>query len=280
MTTERIGLIAGSGRFPVLFAETARRNGVQVVAVAHRGETDERLADVVDAITWVMPGQLQALIDALRAGGVRRTVMVGGIAKPKLFREFQPDERAIAAILRVGKLRDDLLLRALAEELENEGIPVVESTLFLQEIVPQPGVLSRRAPTEEEWQDIRFGFRAAKLIGTFDIGQSVVVRGGAVVAVEGIEGTDATIRRAGQLVNGDIVVVKACKPTQDLRFDLPAIGPETIRTIVEMRGRALAVEAGRTVVLDRHEMLALADAADLAVVAFDPGIDAAGTESA
>jgi DUF1009 family protein len=273
MTTERIGLIAGSGRFPVLFAETARRNGVQVVAVAHRGETDERLADVVDAITWVVPGQLQALINALRAGGVRRTVMVGGIAKPKLFREFQPDERAIAAIMRVGKLRDDLLLRALAEELENEGIPVVESTLFLQEIVPKPGVLSRRSPTDEEWQDIRFGFRAAKLIGRFDIGQSVVVRGGAVVAVEGIEGTDATIRRAGQLVNGDIVVVKACKPTQDLRFDLPAIGPETVRTIVEMRGRALAVEAGRTVVLDRDEMLALADAADLAVVAVAPNAD-------
>lgn len=269
--SERIGLIAGSGRFPVLFAETARRRGVQVVAVAHRGETDERLADVVDAITWVMPGQLQALIDALKAGGVRRTVMVGGIAKPKLFREFQPDERAIAAIMRVGKLRDDLLLRALAEELEREGVPVVESTLFLQEIVPQPGVLSQRAPTDEEWQDIRFGFRAAKRIGQFDIGQSVVVRGGAVVAVEGIEGTDATIRRAGQLVNGDIVVVKACKPTQDLRFDLPAIGPDTIRTIVEMRGRVLAVEAGRTVVLDRAEMLALADAAGLAVVAVDPG---------
>ncbi|MCW5892586.1 MAG: UDP-2,3-diacylglucosamine diphosphatase LpxI [bacterium] len=272
--SERIGLIAGSGRFPVLFAETARRNGVKVVAVAHGGETDERLAAVVDSITWVVPGQLEALIAALKAGGVRRTVMVGGIAKPKLFREFQPDARALAAIMRVGKLRDDLLLRALAEELESEGIAVVESTLFLQEIVPQPGVLSRRVPTEEEWQDIRFGFRAAKLIGQFDIGQSVVVRGGAVVAVEGIEGTDATIRRAGHLVNGDIVVVKACKPTQDLRFDLPAIGPETIRTIVEMRGRVLAVEAGRTVVLDRAEMLALADAAELAVVAVDPAKEA------
>ena len=193
--------------------------------------------------------------------------MVGGIAKPRLFREFRPDARALAVIARCGTLRDDVLLRALALELESEGIRIVESTLYLQEIVPSAGVLSARSPTPEEWADIHFGFRAAKVIGQFDIGQSVVVRGSAVVAVEGIEGTDATIRRAGQLVNGDIVVVKACKPTQDLRFDLPAVGPETIRTIAEVRGRALAIEAGRTIILDRQEMLALADKADIAVVA-------------
>jgi DUF1009 family protein len=267
---EQIGLIAGSGRFPVLFAETARRRGVQVVAVAHRGETAPELVHHVHAITWVQPGQLQALIDALRAYGVDRTVMVGGIAKPRLFREIMPDARALAAIARIGKLRDDLLLRTLADELEGEGIRVVPSTTYLDEIVPSAGVLGARAPTAEEWADIRYGFQVVKVIGRFDIGQSVVVRGGTVMAVEGIEGTDATIRRAGQLVNGDVVVVKATKPIQDLRFDLPAVGPETIRTIAEVHGRALAVEAGRTIVLGRAAMMVLADEARIAVVAVDP----------
>src|SRR5262244_3148865 len=266
-TMERVGLIAGSGRFPVLFAETARRRGAGVVAVAHVGETDQALSGVVEAITWVHAGQLEAIIQALKQAGVTRAVMVGGIAKPRLFREFRPDARAMAVIARCGTLRDDVLLRALALELESEGIRIVESTLYLQEIVPSAGVLSARSPTPEEWADIHFGFRAAKVIGQFDIGQSVVVRGSAVVAVEGIEGTDATIRRAGQLVNGDIVVVKACKPTQDLRFDLPAVGPETIRAIAEVRGRALGIEAGRTIILDRQEMLELANKSDITVVA-------------
>src|SRR5262245_16336380 len=180
---ERIGLIAGSGRFPVLFAETARRHGVEVVAVAHRGETDPELERVVSAITWIYPGELDAMITALRQAGARRTVMVGGIAKPKLFREFRPDARAIAVMQRIGQLRDDLVLRAVAQELETEGIAVVESTMYLTEIVPTAGVLGGRPPTAAEWDDIRFGFRAAKVIGRFDIGQSVVVRSGAIIAV-------------------------------------------------------------------------------------------------
>jgi DUF1009 family protein len=268
---DRVGLIAGSGRFPVLFAETARRRGVEVCAVAHRGETDPELERVVARIAWVHPGEIGGIIDALKASGVTKTVMVGGIAKPRLFRELRPDARALAILARLGPLSDDRVLRAVAAELESEGIAVVESTLFLSEIVPEAGVLGARAPTDEEWRDIRFGFRAAKVIGQFDIGQSVVVRNGAVLAVEGIEGTDATIRRAGQLANGDVVVVKVCKPTQDTRFDLPAAGPDTVRTIAEVGGRALALEAGRTIILDRAEMIALADAAGIAVVALAPG---------
>jgi DUF1009 family protein len=224
----------------------------------------------VQTITWVEPGKLQALIDALKAGGVTEAVMVGGIAKPRLFHHFEPDERARAASARVGALRDDRLRRALADELARAGIEVVESTRYLPEIVPRAGVLSARGPTAEEWDDVHFGFRAAKEIGRFDIGQSVVVRGGAVIAVEGIEGTDATIRRAGGLVNGGTVVVKACKPTQDTRFDLPAVGPQTIRTMAEAGGRVLAIEAGRTVMLDRAELVARADEADICVVAVSP----------
>jgi len=267
--TERIGLIAGSGRFPALFAETARRRGVEVFAVAHRGETDPDLERAVAGITWIFPGELDAMIGALRAYAVRHAVMVGGITKRRLFREFRPDARAMALIARVGQVRDDLVLRAVAAELESEGIAVVASTVYLQEIVPGPGVLGARAPTQDEWRDIRFGFRAAKVIGQFDIGQSVVVRSGAVIAVEGIEGTDATIRRAGELANGDVVLVKVCKPTQDTRFDLPAVGPATVAALAQVNGRALAIEAGSTVILDRDEMVALANRADIAVVAVD-----------
>ena len=265
----RIGLIAGSGRFPVLFAETARRRGVEVFAVAHRDETDPELEHVVAGVEWIFPGELDAMIQALKRSGVRQAVMVGGIAKPRLFREFRPDARAMALIARLGQVRDDLVLRGVAAELESEGIVVVESTVYLRDIVPSAGVLGAREPTSEEWRDIRFGLRVAKVIGQFDIGQSVVVRSGAVIAVEGIEGTDATIRRAGQLANGDVVLVKVCKPTQDTRFDLPAVGPATIAALAQVHGRALAFEAGRTIVLDREQMIALADAAEIAVVAVD-----------
>src|SRR5437763_15772036 len=146
-----------------------------------------------------------------------------------------PASRPMCLLARRDNMIDDLVLRALAAEFETEGIAVVESTLYLQEIVPVAGVLGTRAPSEEEWSEIGFGWRAAKVIGQFDIGQSVVGRSGAVIAVEGIEGTDATIWRAGQLANGDVVLVKVCKPTQDTRFDLPAVGPGTIRALAEVR---------------------------------------------
>jgi DUF1009 family protein len=271
VTGERIGLIAGNGRFPLVFAERARSRGVRVVAVAHRGETAPEIADLVEAITWIDAGEIGALIETLATAGVRRAVMAGGITKPRLFETFKPDARALAVLARAGTLRDDVLLRALAAELEAEGIAVVESTLYLGDLVPSAGVLTRRPPTEAEWSDVRHGLHAAKEIGRFDIGQSVVIRQGTVVAVEGIEGTDATIQRAGSLVRGDFVVVKVCKPTQDTRFDLPAIGEQTVRTMCEAGGRVLAVEAGRTIMLDREAMLAAADAAGLSIIAVETG---------
>lgn len=266
---ERIGLIAGGGRFPLVFAETARRRGVEIVAVAHRGETDPGLERVVDEVTWIDPGELEAIVQTFKRARVRRAVMAGGLVKARLFRALRPDARALAMLARLGTVRDDLVLRAVADELASEGIEVVDSTLFLDDIVPAAGVLGCRSPSPAEWNDIRLGFRVAKAIGQFDIGQSVAVRDGSVVAVEGVEGTDATIRRAGELAHGEIVVVKVCKPTQDTRFDLPAVGPGTVAGLAAVRGRALAVEAGRTVMLDRAEMIRRADAAGVALVAVD-----------
>jgi len=271
VSAQRIGLIAGNGRFPLVFAEGARRQGVRVVAVAHRGETEPDIESLVEGVTWIDAGQIGAMIDALKAAGVTRAVMAGGITKPRLFENFRPDARALALIARVGRIGDDGLLRALAAELEGEGVTVVESTLYLGDVVPQPGVLTKRPPSEAEWSDVRHGLEVAHTIGRFDIGQSVVIRQGTVVAVEGIEGTDATIRRAGSLVRGDFVVVKVCKPTQDRRFDLPAIGAQTVQAMCEAGARVLAVEAGRTVMLDREAMIAAADAADVSIVAVEAG---------
>jgi len=263
---ERIGLIAGNGRFPLIFAEAARRQGVEVVAVAHRGESAQEIAALVAEVTWIRVGELGRIIRIFKRAGVRRAVMAGGIRKPRHLADLRPDLRGAAFLAKTRSLKDDVLLRGVAAELERDGIAVVESTLFLGAMVPEVGTLTRAVPRAREWEDIRFGFRVAKDIGRWDIGQSVVVKSGAVLAVEGIEGTDAAIRRGGELGRGGVVVVKVSKPTQDLRFDVPAVGTTTIEVLREVHGRVLAVEAGRTIMLDRDALLAAADAAGVAVV--------------
>ena len=250
-----------------------------MVAVAHRGETSEGLEAVVSAVTWVDPGELDKLIHVLKSAGVTKAVMVGGIRKHRLFQRMRPDARAMALLQRVGTFKDDAVLRGVAQELEAEGIEIVPPTAFLADVIAGPVVYTRREPEPAEWRDIRYGYRVAKEIGRWDIGQCVVVRGEAVLAVEGIEGTDETIRRAGALANGEIVVVKVCKPTQDLRFDLPAVGPGTVRALVEARGCVLAVEAGRTIMLEREEMVAAADAAGVAVVGVTAEADGGGARA-
>jgi len=264
---ERLGLIAGNGRFPLLFAETARRHGIEVVAVAHRGETPEELASLVSALTWIRVGELGKIIRTFKRAGVARAVMAGGISKPRHLTDVRPDFRGAAFLAKTRSLQDDVLLRGVAAELARDGIAVVESTLFLGDLVPQAGTLGRRKASAREWEDVRFGFQVAKDIGRWDIGQSVVVKDRAVLAVEGIEGTDAAIRRAGELVGAGVVVVKVSKPDQDLRFDVPAVGPTTIEVMAAVGGRVLALEAGRTIVLDRPQVVAAADAAGIAIVA-------------
>lgn len=263
---EHIGLIAGNGSFPVLFARTAREQGVHVVAVAHEGETPPDLGEWVDAITWIKVGQLDTIIRTFQAHGVRRAVMAGGIHKAALLEHFAPDERGQRFLARLTQWSDDTLLRGVADELESEGITVVESTVFLASILTPEGPLTPRQPDEAQWRDVQYGLAAAKGIGAWDIGQTVVVKSRMVLAVEAVEGTDAALRRGGALARGGAVAVKVSKPGQDLRFDVPAVGPETVAVCRQAGVAVLALEAGKTLLLERATLLADATAADLVIV--------------
>lgn len=269
-----LGLIAGNGIFPRLVASGARAAGVPVVAVAHRGETEPELEDDVDACTWVKVGELGKIIKVLKAGGCRQAVMAGGIAKVKLFGGFKPDLRGAAFLAKTRSVHDDKLLRGIAAELESDGIEVIPSTAYLPDLLPEPGVLTRKKPRQRDREDIAFGRTVARATGAFEIGQTVVVQSGLVLAIEAVEGTDAAIRRGGELGRGGAVIVKASKPGQDLRFDVPAVGPKTIDLMREVGAKVLAVEARRTLLLEREQLLAAADEGGLVVVAFDPDSDA------
>ena len=227
----KIGLIAGNGDFPLAFARAAKQKGLQVIAVAHEGETLPELEQLVDGIFWIKVGQLGKLIRIFKDNHVSDVLMAGGIKKTRLFSGGMPDLRGMALLARMIHKKDDSLLRAVAQELESEGITVRESTLYLDNLIAKPGILTKRKPTREEERDIEFGWQMAKEIGRLDIGQTIVVKDQAVLAVEAIEGTDEAIKRGGRLCREGAVVVKICKPQQDLRFDLPAIGPETMKSM-------------------------------------------------
>ncbi|MEK6639790.1 MAG: UDP-2,3-diacylglucosamine diphosphatase LpxI [Nitrospirota bacterium] len=263
---ERIGLIAGNGRFPIIFADNAKRLGYHVSAVAHEGETEPELAGHVDRIHWIKIGQLSKLIKAFKEDKVRQAVMLGGIKKTHMFTTLRPDLRTLAMATRLALRKDDDILRELAKELEGEGIAICESTFGLEGILAEEGTLTTRAPSEKEWEDIRYGWDVAHDIGRLDIGQCVVIKDCVVVAVEAVEGTDGAIKRGGDLAKDGAVVVKRSKPQQDLRFDLPAVGPRTIEVMASVKASVLAIEAGRTVLLDREVVLAKARSARIAIV--------------
>jgi DUF1009 family protein len=263
---QRIGLIAGNGRFPIIFADNAKRLGYTVSAVAHIGETAPELEQHVERIHWIKIGQFNKLIHALKEDGVQQAVMLGGVKKTHVFTTVRPDFRALALASRLRAWKDDAILREIAAELEREGIQIRESTFGLTGILVEEGTLTKRSPTKKEWEDIEFGWDMAHEIGRLDIGQCVVIKDRVVVAVEAVEGTDETIRRAGALGREGVVVVKRSKPQQDLRFDLPAVGPRTIETMEAVHASVLALEAGRTVLLDRDETVRRAEGAGIAIV--------------
>ncbi len=263
---ERIGLIAGNGRFPIIFADNARKLGYHVSAVAHEGETEPELASHVDRIHWIKIGQINKLIKAFKEDGVHQAVMLGGIKKTHVFTTIRPDFRTLALAARLALWKDDDILREFAKELEREGIAICDSTFGLEGILVEEGTLTACVPTEKEWEDIRYGWEVAHDIGRLDIGQCVVIKDRVVVAVEAVEGTDGAIKRGGELAKEGAVVVKRSKPQQDLRFDLPAIGPRTIEVMASVKASVLAVEAGRTILLDREILLDKARSARIAIV--------------
>ncbi len=263
----KIGLIAGNGEFPIAFARAAKQKGMQVIAVAHEDETRPELAEIADRIFWIKVGQLGKLIRIFQEQEVKNVLMAGGITKTRLFSGAVPDLRGMALLARMIHKKDDSLLRAVADELESEGITVRESTLYLDNLLAPPGLLTRRKPSRDEQQDIEFGWQTAKEIGRLDIGQTVVVKNQAVLAVEAIEGTDEAIRRGGRLCREGAVIVKICKPHQDLRFDLPAIGLQTMKSMHEVKASCLAIEAGKTIIFDREAVTAEADRTGVAIVA-------------
>jgi DUF1009 family protein len=268
MSTRRVGLIAGNGRFPLLFARTARAQGIEIVAVAHEGETLAELADAVQTITWIKVGELERIVGTFRAAAVDRAVMAGGIRKSAFLEHFAPDERGQRMLAGLQSFGDDAILRGVAGELEAEGIRVVESTLFLSSLLAPVGRIAGRPVDDVQRGDVRLGVEVARGLGRWDIGQTVVVKSGIVLAVEAIEGTDATIRRGGR---PGAVVVKVSKPQQDLRFDVPAVGPETARSCGETGVAVLAVESGKTLLLDGDDLRRAAEETGLSIIGVDTG---------
>jgi len=282
MTSHRLGLIAGNGRFPFLLLDAARAHGLTVVVAAIKEETspeiDERAAaDPHIRVHWMSLGELSKLIDTFRAEGVARAVMAGQVRHKQIFSSIRPDWRLAKLLLSLRTRNTDMLLGAVAKVLGDEGIELISSTAYLEPLLATPGVMSRRAPTDDELRDVDYGITVARAIAAFDLGQTVVIAAQACVAVEAMEGTDATIARAGALFRtleaGDstlsraLTVVKVAKPNQDMRFDVPVVGAPTIQTMKAAGATCLCVEAGRTLLFDRAAMIAAADEAGMALLA-------------
>ena len=280
-TQNKLGLIAGNGRFPFLLLDAARAHNLEVVVAAIREETDPEIdaraaADPGIAVHWLSLGELSRLIATFQAAGVRQAVMAGQVRHTQIFSSIRPDWRLAKLLLSLRTKNTDMLLGAVAKVLGDEGIELLPSTAFLEPMLAPAGVLTRRAPSALESSDILYGRTVAAGIAGFDIGQTVVVASGACVAVEAMEGTDATIARAGALMGAlagaastlerSLTVVKVAKPKQDLRFDVPVVGVATVQAMAAAGARCLAIEAGHTLLFDRAALSARADAEGIAIV--------------
>jgi DUF1009 family protein len=275
---QKLGLIAGNGRFPFLVLDAARAQGFDVVVVAIKEETlpeiDSRGAAVVQ---WLSLGELSKLIDTFKREGVTKAVMAGQVKHKQIFSSIRPDWRLAKLLLNLRTRNTDALLGAVAKVLGDEGIALESSTSLLEPLLAKPGVLSKRSPTEPEQKNVEYGRVVARQLAQFDIGQTVVVAEAACVAVEAMEGTDATIERAGQIMGSleadastlsrALTVIKAAKPNQDMRFDVPVIGVKTIEVMRKAGATCLALDAGKCLLLDGNEIFSAADAAGIAIVA-------------
>jgi DUF1009 family protein len=265
------GLIAGNGRFPFLVLEGARSLGIEMAVIAIKEEASPELATIARRLHWVSLGELSKAIELLQKEGVKQAVMAGQVKHNKIFSAIRPDWRLAKLLFSLPRKNTDALIGAVARVLEDEGIHLVDSTAFLKPLVPEPGVLTRRAPGEHEAADIAYGLSVARQIAAMDIGQTVVVSDCACVAVEAMEGTDETIARAARLTAGKpLVVVKVSKPGQDMRFDVPVIGLPTIEQMRQSGATALVVDAHKTLLFDRSKLIVAADAAGIVIQAVPP----------
>jgi DUF1009 family protein len=277
-----LGLIAGNGRFPFLLLDAARAEGLTVVVAAIKEETDPEMdrraeADASVTVHWLSLGELSRLIETFQKAGVTRAVMAGQVKHKQIFSSIRPDWRLAKLLLNLRTRSTDALLGAVAKVLGDEGIELMSSTAFLEPLLAQEGVLTERAPDEDELKNIEYGLGVARALAGFDIGQTVVVAAQACVAVEAMEGTDATIERAGKLMASfeadastlerRLTVVKVAKPKQDMRFDVPVIGLPTIETMLRAGATCLSIEAGKTLLFDREAMLKRASEAGVTIVA-------------
>ncbi len=285
---DKLGLIAGNGRFPFLLLDAARAHGLEVVVAAIKEETDPEMnaratSDAGIRVHWLSLGELSRLIETFKAEGVSRAVMAGQVKHKQIFSSIRPDWRLAKLLLNLRTRSTDVLLGAVAKVLGDEGIELISSTAYLEPLLARAGVLTRRAPDEEERKDIAYGRTVAQAIASYDLGQTVVIAAQACVAVEAMEGTDATIERAGAIfrtletegnrdpktttLRRSLTVVKVAKPNQDMRFDVPVVGVATIRTMQQAGATCLALEAGRTLMFDPAAIIAAADEAGIAIFA-------------
>lgn len=263
----KIGLVAGQGDLPLVFARNAKAKGETVIGFGIKGITDEAITAHVDKMHWLAWGGLQKAIMLAMLDGVKRVVLLGKISKTLSFtQDAAMDEDARKVLSGKAGRRDYGILREVEGLLQKIGISIIDPTPFLGELIPSPGQVSGRSPTEKEWADIRYAAELAKFAARYDIGQTIAVKDKTVIAVEAVEGTDETLARAGALTGGGFVAVKMARPDQDMRFDVPLVGVATLRALIAARGTALALEAGKMYLADRNELVTLAATHNIAIV--------------
>jgi UDP-2,3-diacylglucosamine hydrolase len=264
---ETLGIIAGNGVYPRLLADAARRAGIKkIVAAAFTDETDDRLAAKVDEIQWMRVGQLGKLISWFRSAGVANAIMAGQIAPKNLF-DLRPDWKTLLLLARLKRRNAESIFAAIGDELARAGITLLPATSFLEDCLAPAGLIAGRKLSHREEDDITFGFEIAREVSRLDIGQSVIVKNGTVLAVEGFEGTNETIKRGGTLGGKNAIMVKVAKPDQDMRFDVPVIGVATVDVATEVHLRVIAIEAGRTLLLEKESLIECATRSNISIVA-------------
>lgn len=265
--SKKIGLIAGNGKFPLLFAQAASRQGLEVVAIAIKRDTSPRIASLVRRVYWLTLNDYASMFEIFKNEGIGKVIMAGQVNPKSLFYKNVGDDAFKTLLSEVKDKRPDTVFGAVADKLAEHSIDLIDSTWLLEDYLAEEGTLTKHAPDEKTWGDIRFGFDMAKRMAGLDIGQTLVVKNGAIVAVEAIEGTDAAILRGGGLATGGVVVIKVSKPSQDMRFDVPVVGPRTIKHMIRVQARCLAIEAHKTLIIDKNSCIRMADRKNVSIVA-------------